>query len=358
MTLLEKNLFSPFELKSYKLKNRIGIAPMTRMSSPGGSVPRQDVLDMLVRRAQAGTALIYTEGITTDNEASQGYKRQARLLTESQIAVWKPVTRGIREAGGVSIAQLFHNGRITYPEVNPAGRVIAPSPIAPKQLNSQNGQPFQVPEEMSHAEIAKVIQYFALSTRGAMEAGFDGIELHGAHAYLISQFLSVYSNQRTDEYGGTTEKRFRFVYELIQAVKAEMPANKLLLFRISDHGAVDPEVSLFETKEEWQKVIRLLVQEPVDAISVSCYDYTRKMYGTDQNLAQLTREVTALPLLLAGKIYDRATAEDALQYCDVVLSGKSLLLNPAWVDDITFNKPLEPFKAKDAQVAYTVTPLP
>jgi 2,4-dienoyl-CoA reductase-like NADH-dependent reductase (Old Yellow Enzyme family) len=236
--------------------------------------------------------------------------------------------------------------------------VIAPSPLAPKQINGQTGEPYPVPEEMSHTEIAKVINFFAKSTAGAMAAGFDGIELHGAHAYLISQFLSAYSNQRTDEYGGTTEKRFRFVHELIQAVKAEMPPEKLLIFRISDHGAVDPEVSLFGTKDEWQKVIKLLAQEPVDAISVSCYDYTRLMYGTDKNLAQLTREVTNLPLLFAGKIYDRATAEDALQYCDFVLSAKSLLLNPNWLDDIYHNRPLEPYKSKDAQIAYTREPLP
>ena len=105
---------------------------MTRMSSPGDSIPRQDVLEFLVRRARNGAALVYTEAIVTDYESAQGYPGQARLVTQSQIEAWRPVVKAIREAGAVSVMQMFHCGRVAWPEINPARRVIAPSPLAPR----------------------------------------------------------------------------------------------------------------------------------------------------------------------------------------------------------------------------------
>ncbi|MEO6697501.1 MAG: NADH-dependent flavin oxidoreductase, partial [Gammaproteobacteria bacterium] len=309
MTKQLDKLFSPFVLNGHVLKNRIGVAPMTRMSSPGGSIPRQDVLDFLVRRAQNGVSLVYTEALITDTESAQGYPGQARLLTQNQIDAWKPVTAAIRAAGSVSIAQLFHCGRMSWPEVNPAHRVIAPSAIAPKQTNPLTGQPYPVPEEMTQADIDQAVQGFVQTTQGAIAAGFDGVEIHGAHGYLINEFLSSYSNQRTDGYGGSVENRYRFAHEVIQAVRKVVPKNKILSFRISNWGVADMEVSLFTDKQEWQQVIKLLSQEPLDAISVSAYDSSAKAFGTDQTMAQLTREVTPLPVIICGKIHDRATSE-------------------------------------------------
>ncbi|NQT68578.1 MAG: hypothetical protein HQ552_03255, partial [Desulfobacteraceae bacterium] len=105
-------LFTPFQLKSLTLKNRIGVAPMTRMSSPGDSIPRQDVLDFLIRRAKNGAAIVYTEAIITDYESAQGYPGQARLLTQRQIDAWQPVVKAIRNQGSVAIMQMFHCGQI------------------------------------------------------------------------------------------------------------------------------------------------------------------------------------------------------------------------------------------------------
>jgi 2,4-dienoyl-CoA reductase-like NADH-dependent reductase (Old Yellow Enzyme family) len=128
-------LFSSFKLKDFQLKNRIGVAPMTRMSSVKDSIPRSDVLEFLVRRAQKGAAIVYTEAIVTDYESAQGYPGQARILKEKQIEAWKPVVESIRREGSLSIMQMFHCGRMAWPEINPAGRVIAPSPVAPRQNN-------------------------------------------------------------------------------------------------------------------------------------------------------------------------------------------------------------------------------
>ena len=118
------------------------------------------------------------------------------------------------------------------------------------------------------------------------------------------------------------------------------------------------EVSLFESKEEYQQIIRLLSDEPIDAISVSTYDYAEKALGTDMTMAQLTREATELPLMICGKIHDRNTAEQALRDADVVLSAKSLLLNPNWVEDVRAGRELPLYKSEEANIAYTTEPLP
>lgn len=351
-------LFSPFQLGPFNLRNRIGVAPMTRMSSPGDSVPRRDVLDFLVTRARNGVSVIYTEAIVTDYESAQGYPGQARLLTQRQIDAWKSVTEAIRDAGSISIMQMFHCGRMAWPEINPAGRSIAPSTITPKQTNPLTGAPYPTPDAMSRFDIEHVINGFAETAKGAMAAGFDGVEIHGAHGYLISQFLSSYSNRRQDEFGGSVEGRYRFAHEVIAAVRAEIPSDRLLTFRISDWGVADMDVSLFGTAGEYGQIITRLDREPLDAVSVSTYDYTVKAFGTDRNTARLTREHTAKPLMICGRIYDRATAEDALMDADIVLSGKSLLLNPNWVADLRAGKTLSPFQSSDADIAYGDTPLP
>ena len=355
---MEDRIFTPFNLKNFKLKNRIGVAPMTRMSSPGGSIPRQDVFDFLVRRAKNGAAIIYTEAIVTDYESAQGYPGQARILTQPQIDAWKPVVRKIREEGAIAIMQMFHCGRMAWPEVNPAMRVIAPSTVPPKQNNPLTNSPYPVPEAMSLFDINHVIMGFVETAKGAVEAGFDGIEIHGAHGYLISQFLSSYSNHRTDGYGGSVENRYRFASEVIQAVSKVTPTDRLLVFRISNWGVADMEVSLFDDYAEYQEIIRRLSKEPIDAISVSTYEFHQKAFGTDKNMALLTREVTELPIMICGGIYDNASAADALKNADIVLSAKSLLLNPNWVEDVRANKPLRRHKSEEADIAYTNEPLP
>ena len=351
-------IFSPFQLKGFTLKNRIGVAPMTRMSSPGDSIPRQDVFDFLIRRAKNDAAIVYTEAIVTDYESAQGYPGQARLLTQRQIEAWRPVVRSIQNEGSVAIMQMFHCGRMAWPDINPANRAIAPSAITPKQINPMTKEPYPVPDVMTQFDIDHVIVGFVETARGAIEAGFDGIEVHGAHGYLINNFLSSYANERTDSYGGSVENRFRFAHEVIQAVKKVMPEDRLLTFRISNWGVADMEVSLFNSKNEYQEIIKLLSKEPIDAISVSTYRYKDNAFGTDQNMAQITREVTDLPLMICGQIYDRESAEDALKHADIVLSAKSLLLNPDWVKDVRSKKQLSLYASEEANIAYTDTLLP
>ncbi|MBF0203069.1 MAG: NADH-dependent flavin oxidoreductase [Desulfamplus sp.] len=322
---MNKDIFSPFKIKQFSLKNRIGVAPMTRMSSAEDGIPRKDVLDFLVTRAKNGTSIVYTEAIVTDYESAQGYPGQARMLTQRQIDTWKPVTETIREQGSISICQIFHCGRMAWKDVNPAKRVIAPSPVKPAQDNPLTGTAYETPDTMSQFDIDHVINGFVQTAKGAIAAGFDGVEIHCAHGYLVSQFLSSYSNKRQDQYGGSMENRFRFAGEIIEAVKKVIPEEKLLIARISNWGIADMQVSLFENSAEWQKMVELFDASSIDAISVSTYDYSQKAFGTDKNMAALTREKTQLPIMICGKIYNRMTAMDALKDADIVLSGKSML---------------------------------
>lgn len=351
-------IFSSFALNNFTLKNRLGVAPMTRMSSVKDSIPRQDVLDFLITRAKNGAAVVYSEAIVTDYESAQGYPGQARMTTQRQIDAWKAVTDAIRKEGAVSICQMFHCGRMAWEDINPAGRVIAPSPVTPVQENLLVGKPYEVPDEMSAFDIKHVIQGFRETAKGAIAAGFDGVEIHAAHGYLINQFLSAYSNHRRDDYGGSMENRFRFAREVIQSVRDVVPTDRLLTVRVSNWGIADMDVSLFQSSGEWQEMIRLFDQQPIDALSVSTYDYAQKAFDTELNMAALTREVTRLPIMICGKIFDGKSAEDALKDADIVLSGKSILLNPHWIEDVRAGKKLPLHKSEDANIAYGETPLP
>jgi 2,4-dienoyl-CoA reductase-like NADH-dependent reductase (Old Yellow Enzyme family) len=246
---------------------------------------------------------------------------------------------------------------MAWPEINPAGRTLGPSAIAPKQENPITGTPYSLPDAMSRFDIEHVINGFVETAKGAVAAGFDGIEIHGAHGYLINQFLSYYSNLREDDYGGSIENRFRFARETIQAVRAVVPDDHLLLFRLSNWGIADMEVSLFRDAEEWQTVIRLLAAEPIDVISVSTYNFSEKVFNTGKTMAQLSREATTLPLMICGQIHDRESVELALQHADIVLSAKSILLNQDWIEDVRSGKTLPLHKSDEANVAYTTEPL-
>jgi 2,4-dienoyl-CoA reductase-like NADH-dependent reductase (Old Yellow Enzyme family) len=351
-------LFSPVTIKQVTLKNRIGVAPMTRMSASGDSIPREDVLQFLITRARNGAGLVYNEAIVTDYESAQGYPGQARILNQNQVDAWKNVTDEIRSHGAVSVCQIFHCGRMAYEGINPANRGIAPSPVAPMQENPMTGAPYPVPEQMTRFDMDHVLNGFVETAKGVVAAGFDGLELHCAHGYLLSQFLSTYSNRRTDAYGGSMENRYRFIHEVIQAVRRVMPEDRLLLVRVSNWGIADTEVSLFSGASEWQQMIQLFAKESIDAISVSTYDFAQDAFGTGKTMAKVTREVTDLPLLICGKIYDRNSAKNALTDADLVLSGKSMLLNPNLVSDIAADQKLPLYGSEEAGVAYTATPLP
>ncbi|MEV7523143.1 alkene reductase [Streptomyces sp. NPDC091371] len=225
--------FDAYELAGKRLANRIAMAPMTRSRAHGPGATATDLMaTYYAQRASAG--LIITEGIQP-SVVGQGYTDTPGLHSAEQVAAWRPVTEAVHREGGVIFAQLMHTGRIGHPSLLPDGLLpVAPSAVAARgQVFTHQGmQDLTVPEELTEAGIARTVEDFAAAARGAVAAGFDGVELHGANGYLIHQFLAPGSNRRTDGWGGSVKGRIRFAVEVATAV-AEAIGGERVGFRIS-----------------------------------------------------------------------------------------------------------------------------
>ncbi|WP_433548243.1 alkene reductase [Streptomyces sp. CA-294286] len=221
--------FTAYELAGTTLANRVVMAPMTRSRAGEGGVPTELVAEYYAQRASAG--LIVTEGVQP-SVVGQGYPSTPGLHSEEQVAGWRKVTDAVHAAGGVIFAQLMHAGRIGHPSLLPDGLApVAPSAVTPAgQLFTGTGMAdFTEPRALTGDEIRETVRDYARAARNAVEAGFDGVELHGANGYLIHQFLSTHTNLRTDEWGGGVGNRIRFAVEVVEAVVAEIGAARTAL---------------------------------------------------------------------------------------------------------------------------------
>ncbi|WP_053729391.1 alkene reductase [Streptomyces sp. WM6378] len=215
--------FDPIDLAGTRLANRIALAPMTRSRAHGpGNSPTSSTAEYYAQRASAG--LVITEGIQP-SVVGQGYPDTPGLHSAEQIAAWRKVTDAVHAKGGRIFAQLMHTGRIGHPDLLPDGLInVAPSAVAAEgQVYTHEGpKPFVTPQALSEDQIQVTIGEFVSAARNAIEAGFDGVELHGANGYLIHQFLAPNSNVRNDGWGGSVEGRIRFAVEVTKAVVAEI----------------------------------------------------------------------------------------------------------------------------------------
>ncbi|PVZ52863.1 alkene reductase [Pseudomonas sp. B1(2018)] len=222
-----KSLFSEVQVGRYTLSNRMVMAPMTRSRSDDAGVPSELVASYYAQRASAG--LIISEGVFPV-APGKGYVRTPGIETTQQVAAWKKVTDAVHARGGRIFMQLMHCGRVSHPSLLPEGaRPQAPSAIkAAGQTYTATGlQDFVIPHALTIAEIAEVVEGYRQSARRAIEAGFDGVELHAASGYLPEQFLSTGSNQRDDQYGGSVENRIRFVLEVLTAMVSEVGSDRV-----------------------------------------------------------------------------------------------------------------------------------
>jgi N-ethylmaleimide reductase len=230
------SLFTSYDLSGTELNNRIVMAPMTRCRAIG-NIPNDLMAEYYAQRADAG--LLITEG-TAPSANGLGYARIPGLYSEAQVEGWKKVTTAVHAKGGKIFAQLMHTGRVSHPANMEAGtEIVAPSAIAladgTMYTDSEGPQPYPVPREMTLADIEQAQNEFVKAAQNAIEAGFDGVELHGANGYLIDQFINTASNQRTDEYGGGHEARNRFAIETATKVAAAIGAEKTGI-RLSPYG--------------------------------------------------------------------------------------------------------------------------
>ena len=220
-------LFDPLRVGDIELDNRIVMAPMTRSRADDRGVQPAFVAEYYRQRASAG--LIITEA-TNVSPLAKGYVRTPGVYTPEQVEGWRPVAAAVHARGGKIFMQLFHTGRIALPDFLPEGALpVAPSAVAAKGQNytDEGMKPFVTPREITREEIAQTVRDFAGSAANAIEAGFDGVELHAASGYLVQQFLTTNANLRTDEYGGSVENRARFLFEVLGAITAAVGAGRV-----------------------------------------------------------------------------------------------------------------------------------
>lgn len=226
-------LFEPAQLKQLDLQNRVVMAPMTRArTSQPGNIPNAMMANYYKQRATAG--LIISEA-TQISDDSQGYSFTPGVYTDEQVAGWKLVTQAVKSQGAAMFCQLWHVGRVSHPVFQKGEQPIAPSALAPVEtkvwIADEHGNGNMVdcvePRAMTQDDIDRVVSDFAYAAKRVIEAGFDGVEIHGGNGYLIDQFLRTNSNHRTDQYGGSRENRIRFLLQVVDAVSQAIGADKV-----------------------------------------------------------------------------------------------------------------------------------
>ncbi|MAL16415.1 MAG: alkene reductase [Balneola sp.] len=240
----EQPLLKPFKSDNLELDNRVVMAPMTRSRADNeGNVPTGE-LQGLYYEQRASAGLIISEG-SQISEKAIGYINTPGIHTQEQVEGWKEVTERVHNAGGKIFLQLWHVGRISHPDFHDGDLPHAPSALNPgeKSYTPEGFKDTVTPKEMTKADIEQTIEDFQMGARNAMEAGFDGVEIHSSNGYLIHQFFNGTSNHRTDEYGGSIENRARFFFEVLDAVKEEVPEGKIgARFNPSLHGIFGMEM--------------------------------------------------------------------------------------------------------------------
>ena len=220
-------LLQPITIGDLVLSNRVWMAPMTRSRATNeGNVPGDIHVKYYTQRASSG--LIISEGSQVSKQAV-GYINTPGIYSQEQVEGWKKVTQAVHEEGGHIFIQLWHVGRISHPDFHNGELPVAPSAINPhaKSFTPKGFKDTVTPKEMSIEEIKQTVLDFKNAARNAMEAGFDGVEIHSSNGYLFHQFFNRSSNTRMDEYGGSIENRAKFLFEVIDAIKAVMPENRI-----------------------------------------------------------------------------------------------------------------------------------
>jgi 2,4-dienoyl-CoA reductase-like NADH-dependent reductase (Old Yellow Enzyme family) len=357
-------LFQPFSVKSLSLKNKTVMAPMTRAFSPK-NIPSKDVAAYYRRRAEGNVGLIITEGTFISHKAANGYENVPAIFGEEALSGWKHVVDEVHAAGGKIAPQLWHVGSVRKLGVGPDKEVPAYSPSGLFKPGAENGV------AMTQADIDEVIASFAQAALDAKNIGFDAIEVHGAHGYLVDQFFWQGTNQREDQYGGSLENRTRFGVEIVQAIRAAVGEDFTIIFRFSQWKQQDYSAKLCQTPEELGEFLNLLSDAGVDMFHASTRRFwVSEFEGSDLNLAGWTKKLTDKPVITVGNVgldadfigegnkdlsgTSNPTGIDELlerlgnNEFDLVAIGRALLVDPDWVNKIGVNaiEEIKPFTKK------------
>lgn len=338
-------LFDPIDMGSMTLSNRIAMAPMTR--SRADSMGRMPSYSSVYYGQRATSGLIITEGIQPSFEG-QGYARTPGLHTDEHVAAWKGVTDAVHEAGGRIFAQIMHVGRVAHPlNRQTDAPPIAPSAIAPtstKMWTDQDGmQPIPTPRALATDEIPGIVEEYVHASRRAIEAGFDGVELHAASGYLPNQFLTSSTNHRTDRYGGSVENRIRFVLELLDAMGGAIGGDRVGM-------KISPGMGFNECKDDDPVGLFTTLVQALSGIPMA-YLHVGK-FTNDFDLFPTLRPLFDGTFLAGGGLRDSAAAQALLDdgLADVTVWGSLFVSNPDLVGRLESGAELSP---PDSSTFYT-----
>jgi len=340
-------LFTETSIGKLALKNRLAVAPMTRVSASSEGLATDDMIRYYTRFARGGYGLLITEGVYPDVRHSQGYLYQPGIANDAQAHAWRKVIESVHAEGAKIFVQLMHAGALSQGS-HWSTETIGPSAVQPvgEQMSFYRGEGrYPVPREITPGEITQLIQDFADAAARAKAIGFDGVEIHGANGYILDQFLTDYSNQRADRYGGATENRVRLLVEVSEAVRQAVGPQFPVGIRISQ-GKVNDFVHKWTHGEGDAKVIfGNLGKAGLDYIHVTEYDANQPAFGSGPALVELAKRYTGLPIIANGQLEEPAKAAALLATgtSDVIALGKGALANPNWPQKVMRNEPLTEF---------------
>lgn len=325
---MSADLFSPVNIGRLQLPNRIVMAPLTRNRAAAGDVPQPMHATYYRQRATAG--LIISEASPISPQGV-GYPGTPGIYSEAQIAGWQAVTQAVHEAGGHIFQQLWHVGRISHPDLQPGGAVpVAPSAIRPAgdAFTTTGMQPFVTPRALAVDEIQAIVAQYATAARNALQAGFDGVEVHAANGYLIDQFLRDGSNRRTDDYGGSLENRSRLLREVVQAVCEAVGPDRVGV-RISPENSFN-DMRDSRPQETFEYVAGLLGGFGLAYLHVVEGDMVSGEKGLDYGRIRAAFK----GIYMANCRYDLARAQQAIAAgaADMVSFGTLYIANPDLVE--------------------------
>ncbi|WP_422659249.1 NADH:flavin oxidoreductase [Paenibacillus sp. EC2-1] len=343
-----KKLFEPFNIGRITLKNRVGVAPMTRISATEKGLVTDRMVKYYRSFADGGFGLIITEGTYIDDKYSQTYQFQPGIAYEEQAQEWKRVVDAVHSQDTKIFMQLQHTGPLSQGNrfVN---ETIAPSSVQPKgeQLKFYLGEgAFRLPREITKEEIVDVKKSFVDAAKRAKSIGFDGIELHGANGYLLDAFLTEHTNKRNDEYGGTTENRVRLLVEIIQDVREAVGENFTVGIRISQSKVNDYAYKWSAKEHDAKTIFGALGKSGLDFIHVTEFEAWKPAFDTGKDsLAVLAKKYSQLPIIVNGQLEKPERASKMINNgdADMVTLGKGALANHDWVKKVKNGEPLKEF---------------
>ncbi|MCP8615276.1 NADH:flavin oxidoreductase [Salirhabdus salicampi] len=341
-------LFDEVKVGNLTFNNRVGVAPMTRTSATDEGSATDQMVRYYAKFARGGYSLIITEGTYPDDKYSQGYYNQPGIINDEQMSAWKRVVDSVHQEGGKIIVQLMHAGALSQGN-RFTNDTLAPSAVQPKgeQMAFYGGDgPFSVPKEATKEDITEVVQGFVQAAKRAKEAGFDGVEIHGANGYILDQFLTDYTNKRTDEYGGSTENRVRLLVEVSKQVREAVGNDFAVGIRISQ-GKVNDYYHKWADKEKDAEIIfGQLGSAGLDFIHVTEFEAWQPAFpdgegthATDSafgngglTLAALAKKYGKLPVIANGSLHDPERAKEIVENgdADIITLGRGALANEDW----------------------------